>query len=92
MTDKQLEQVGRILLRREGDWWVARFGQIGTQAGAVELARMRMHLAQADPKVKEAFIQLSRLMMSRAIIDTLGTAPIWKDPERAPEHERSGTS
>jgi hypothetical protein len=90
MTDK-LEQIGRILLRREGKWWLAYFGAIDSDQGKLELARMRIRFAEADPKVKEAFIELSRLMMSRAVIETLGIAPIWKEPERAPEHERSGS-
>ena len=90
MSDK-LQQIGRITLRREGDWWVGRFAPLPGMAGEpLELARMRISLAEANPSVKQLFIDLTQAMMSTAIRAAFGVETLWPAPKRAPEAERGG--
>jgi len=90
MTDKQ--QIGRVMLRREGSWWVARWGGIDSTEGTIELARIRIGLAEADDGVKRAFIDLTKQMMSRAILDVFDIEATWGEALPGPEHERGGNA
>ena len=83
------QQVGRLALRVEGDWWVAYYALPQTMDGAIELARIAMRLVQ-DRARKEAFMALMRDAIQEFIADMFdGAAPDWVTTA-APEHERAG--
>lgn len=83
--------MGRLALRREGKWWVGYHARhMDRMTDAVELARIRINLAEREPVIKQAFMDLCKLVMSRAIEDVLGTTPDWQEPVPGPESERSG--
>lgn len=82
------QQVGRLALRVEGDWWVAYFAKPATMEGAIELARIAMRLVQ-DRARKEAFMALMRDAVDEFLQDIYGERGDWHT-RGAPEHERSG--
>jgi hypothetical protein len=88
MSDKQ--QVGRIALRVEGDWWVAYFAKPKTMEGAIELARVRMTVVRPDAKRKAAFMELVRSYIDEILAEQTGVTPSWPEPVLAPEHEKAG--
>lgn len=91
-TKENLEKVGRIAFRHEGDWWVAYHAQVETMQGAVELARVGMGFVM-DSVRKRQFIQFVRDIYADAIEEKIGVRPQFpKEPEPAPEHERAGSS
>lgn len=86
MSEKQ--QVGRLALRVEGDFWVAYYALPNAMEGAFELGRVLMALVQ-DRTRKQAFMDL----MSSAVGDFLKDATgVQADfiVQPAPEHERAG--
>lgn len=83
------QPIGRVALRREGKWWCAYLSKTDTMDGAIMISKMRMNAAESEPKVKEAFINLNRLIVGDAIAETQGLAPTWKEPVAAPEDERN---
>ncbi len=86
-NDKQ--QVGRLALRVEGDWWVAYYALPATMDGAIELGRIAMRLVQ-DRARKEAFMALMRDAIEEFIAEMFdGQSPDWITAT-APEHERAG--
>ena len=89
MADTQ--QMGRLAMRVEGDWWVAYYALPDTMEDALELARIQMGIV-ADFSAKQIFMALMRDAVSDIIKEKIGVAPEWPDPEGrpAPEHERAG--
>ena len=84
-----LQDIGRIALRHEGDWWVAYHARLDTMEGATELGRIRMNLVTADRMLKERFTTLITEAFSVACREALGLTPEYpKPPMPAPEHER----
>ena len=83
----KFQPVGRVMLRREGSWWVARWGGVDESEGTIELARVRTALAEADDDLRQLFIDLTKRMMSRAIRDVFDIEAWWGDPMPDPERE-----
>lgn len=85
------EQIGRLAMRVEGDWWVAYYAMPETMDGAIELARIDMGIV-VDPRPKSAFMDIMRGAVTDIIKERCGATPQWPEPEGrpAPEHERSG--
>ncbi len=84
--DKQ--QVGRLALRVEGDWWVAYYALPDTMDGAFEMGRIAMGLVQ-DRRRKQAFMDLMRDGVAEFLQDMTGERPDF-ELRAAPEHERAG--
>ncbi len=82
-------QMGRLALRVEGDWWVAYYAMPDTMAHAIDLGRILM-VAVQDQTRKQAFMALMQHFVGDIILEKLGEAPDWNDPVPAPEHERAG--
>ena len=85
-------EVGRLAMRREGNFWKAYFAQIGTMDNAFFLAQIRFDLVEGNDALKEQFIEIARLCVSDIVEKISTIRPDWADPEPAPEHERGGTS
>ncbi|PWE26671.1 hypothetical protein C4N9_20625 [Pararhodobacter marinus] len=90
MTDEK-QQVGRLAMRVEGDWWVAYYALPETMEGALELGRIRMAIVE-DWQAKELFMSLMRDAVTAIIRDRTGAKAEWPEPHGrpAPEHERAG--
>ena len=90
MTD-ELQQMGRLAMRVEGDWWVAYYALPETMKDALELGRIRMAIVQ-DWQAKELFMAIMRDAVTAIIRDQTGVKPEWPEPHGrpAPEHERAG--
>lgn len=84
----QMQQVGRVALRVEGDWWVAYYAMPNTMDGAIELGRVLMAMVQ-DQGRKQAFMDLMREGVGEALKEITGAVPDFF-VSKAPEHERSG--
>lgn len=84
-------EVGKIAFRREGKWWVAYHAAFDNRP-PVELARVLMHIAENNPKVKEAFLDFGRLIVGGVIKDITGHEAGFDGPQPAPDSERSGHS
>lgn len=87
MSDKP-QQVGRLALRVEGDWWVAYYALPDTMKDAMELARIRMAIVQDEAR-KQAFMDLLRDVIGQFLVATVGIMPDFI-VQSAPEHERAG--
>lgn len=84
--DKQ--QVARVAMRVEGDWWVAFLAEPGTMEGALELGRIRMTVVQ-DPGRKQAFMGTFSSFVAEILEEQFGERPEMP-VQPAPEHERAG--
>lgn len=89
MTDRQ--QIGRLAMRHEGEWWNAYYALTDTMEGAALLGSIRMTLV-ADPKRKHAFMDLMRDAVGALLKDATGVSPGWGGEHPAPEHERAGNA
>lgn len=90
MTGKKRQQVGRLAMRVEGEFWNAYFAPVGTMQGAQLLGSMRMSLIRQSPEVEKAFMDTMKEAMSVLFQSSLGVKALWPDPPQpAPEHERS---
>lgn len=87
----QLEQMGRLAMRVEGDWWNAYYAMPDTMEDAILLGSIRMIFVH-DFSAKEIFMALMRDAVSAIIKDRIGVEPSWPDEggKPAPEHERAG--
>ncbi len=79
----------RLALRVEGDWWVAYAAEPATMDGAVELGRVHMTLVQ-KPKRKTAWMGFMRDCLTDLIRATTGLTPSGFETRPAPEHEKAG--
>lgn len=84
------QQIGRLALREEGNRWVAYYALNNSMKDALFLGSIALGAVQKDDGKKQRFIDLMRDMVADAIEDAFGVRPKWRDPETAPEHERSG--
>jgi hypothetical protein len=87
VTD-QKQQVGRVALRVEGNWWVAYYALPNTMDGAIEMGRVLMALVQ-DRERKHAFMGLMSSAVGEFLKDATGVHPDFITQD-APEHERAG--
>jgi hypothetical protein len=85
------QQIGRLAMRHEGEWWNAYYALTDTMEGALLLGSIRITMV-ADPKRKNAFMGLMRDAVGDMFKRSIGTEPDWGGAHSAPEHERSGTA
>jgi hypothetical protein len=86
------QQVGRLAMREEGQWWAAYYAEQGTMAGAIPLGNIRLSAVKISLKAKESFMELMRELVADIIEEKFGVRPTWGGAEKAPEHERAGTA
>ncbi len=85
-----LEKIGRLALRREGNLWNAYYAVPDTMEGAVFLGSIVMAAVENSER-KQEFMTLMRQVVGDIIEEKIGIRPEWpNEPELAPEHERSG--
>ena len=85
---REMQEVGRLKLRVEGDWWNAYYEVDSVE---IHLGSFAMRLARVE-SLKAAWMDLMRQAVSVIIHDITGFKPTWGDPRPAPEHERSGSA
>jgi hypothetical protein len=85
------QQIGRLAMRHEGDWWNAYYADHDTMEGAVLLGSIGMAFTDV-PAVKLSFMLLMRDVVSNIIEAQTGDKITWGGVEHAPEHERAGHS
>lgn len=86
------QQLGRLALRVEGDYWNAYYALPGTMVGAALLGTIRMRFVQDEPR-KDAWMAMMKEAVSDIIEETCGERPVWPfEPTAAPEHEKSKES
>jgi hypothetical protein len=84
------QQIGRLALRQEGEWWVGYFARPMIMDGAAELGRIRFAIAR-DPQNKRMFISLMSKVVADMIEHQTGVRPGMVE-QSAPEHERAGNA
>jgi hypothetical protein len=84
--------MGRLALRVEGENWNAYYALPDTMEGAIFLGSIRMGAVANNAARKRAFMDLMRDIVAEILQDVCGERPTWNEPERAPEHERGGSS
>lgn len=87
----EMQQIGRLALRVEGNNWVAYYAMTNTMEGALFLGSIRMALVSRKDR-KNKFMGLMRNVVGDLIEEASGKRPEWKEPYAAPEHERSGNA
>lgn len=84
-----LEEIGRLSMRVEGDKWAAYY-RLGDRS--LRLAEIHMACVERLDR-KEAFMELMRDVVADIIEGATGVRPVWPDPPQpAPESERSGSA
>lgn len=86
------QQVGRLALRHEGNWWNAYYAYNDTMEGSILLGSIGMSVIQANEAHKIKFMELMKDVVTDIIEETVGVRPSWTESTKAPEHERSGHS
>ena len=89
-TTEKDEQIGRLAMRQEGDYWNAYFAQSDTMEGSILLGSLHMGCAMADIQVKDGFMEVMRQAAGNIISNATGITPGWSGVEDAPEHEKAG--
>ena len=91
MTDPE-QQIGRLAMRKEGDYWNAYYTLPNSMDGALLLGSISMGAVTNNPDRRQAFLVMMRDIVSDFIEEKTGTRPDWGDPESAAEHERAGSA
>lgn len=86
-----MQQIGRLAFRVEGDNWNAYYALPNTMDDALYLGTLRMGVA-SHPDRKAAFMDLMRDAVADIIEEKTGHRPEWNKPRSAPEHEKAGRS
>lgn len=84
-----MQQIGRLAMRVEGNNWNAYYALNETMEGALFLGSLQMGIARI-PERKQQFLSLMRDAVADILEDRIGERPEWNDPVCAPEHERAG--
>lgn len=84
------QQIGRLAMRVEGDFWVAYYAMPGTMDGALLLGSARTAFFTRDQARKAAFLGMMQEAVADIIEEAVGTRPTWNTPTAAPQHERAG--
>lgn len=87
-----LQQIGRIAMRREGKNWNAYYALPSSMEEAIFLGSICMAAIKDNPERKQAFMQMMREIVSDIIEAKTGTRPTWGGPTTAPEYERAGVA
>jgi hypothetical protein len=61
---KEQTKIGRLAMRREGEWWAAYYAMPDTMERAILLGTIRMVAVENSPSLKEGFMQLMRIMVT----------------------------
>ena len=85
-------KIGRLALREEGENWSAYYAMPDTMEGAIFLSSIRMAIVTESETRKQQFMSLMRDVVADMIEEATGVRPIWREPQAAPEHERSGNA
>jgi hypothetical protein len=86
----ELQKMGRLALRVEGDLWCAYYALPDTMDGALFLGSIRTVFVE-DAERKLVFMALMKEAVSDIIEDRTGERPLWPEgAQPAPEHERGG--
>jgi hypothetical protein len=81
-------KAGRLALRGEAGRWNAYWALPNTMQGALFLGSIPLAAINAEPDLKEKFIELMRETVTALI-----PGATWPDPPHAaPEHERGGNA
>jgi hypothetical protein len=84
------QQIGRLAMRHEGEFWNAYYAEANTMEGALLLGSVRMKIVENEER-KMIFMNMMRDAVGDILKAVTGQSPIWPTkPYRAPEHERSG--
>lgn len=93
---KKKEQIGRLAMRHEGQWWNAYYAMPDTMEGAIPLGSIAMAFVKGGERQlerKDRFLAFMRECVGDILEERVGARPEWPDsPQPAPEHERSGHS
>jgi hypothetical protein len=80
-------EAGRLALRVEGHLWCAYYAQPNTMDGAIFLGSIQVRFV-LDKEHKDMFMWLMREAVADILEQNFGQRPDWREPRRAPEHER----
>jgi hypothetical protein len=82
-------KAGRIAFREEGSHWNAYYAMPDTMKDAIWIGSIAIGCVTNKPHRKREFMTLMRNVVADLMEETGGPRPIWRDPETAPEHERT---
>lgn len=86
------QEIGRLALRREGEWWNAYYARQDTMEGAFLIGSIRIGIATKSPEIKQAFMDLMKNVVAYGLEEVVGQVPSWNEPQDAPESERAGNA
>lgn len=81
------QELGRLAMRIEGDYWVAYYAMADTMEEAIELGRIA--LVAVDPEHRRlAFMHMMQDVVGDIFEKQIGARPTWPTTRPAPKHER----
>jgi hypothetical protein len=87
----ELQKMGRLAMRVEGNLWCAYYALPDTMDGALFLGSIRTVFVE-DAERKLVFMELMKEAVGD-ILEEMGERPEWPDgAQPAPEHERGGNA
>lgn len=87
-----MQQMGRLAMRREGGFWNAYYAPPDSMEESVFLGSIRLNAIIGNPERQQAFMRMMREVISDIIEAKTGTRPVWGESIMAPEHEKAGAA
>jgi len=86
------QEVGRLAMRQEGNYWNAYYALKNTMDGALLIGSIRIGAVINNRDRKQAFMEMMQDIVSDFLKDATGQHPTWNEPQLAPEHEKAGNA
>lgn len=85
------QEIGRLAMRVEGNYWVAYYNLTDTMEGTLELGRIAMTAVSPQHRDRRhAFMAMMQDVVSDILEERCGRRPDWNGPRDVPEYERAG--
>ncbi len=82
----------RLAFRQEGEFWNAYIAKHNTMDDAIFIGSIILATCKKDPAIKDAFVELMKVVFSNALEEITGEAPEAFEMRTAPESEKSGNA
>lgn len=86
------EQIGRLAMRQEGEFWNAYYARMETIDEAILLGSIKMSLVTNNEPRRLLFMGMMQEAVGEIIQLATGYEVDFKEPTTAPQHEKSGNA
>ena len=90
MNDKLHRLPCRLAIRSEGEYINCYFAEDDTMDDALLLGSIKRSIVETDERLFDEWREFMQRAFGLVAVRAIGVEPVWSEPEKAPEHERSG--